>query len=1411
MASSGHSRWSRLRRWLNSQRKQRIWPTGVLYTTLALVATLSDTPRWYVADNRFEQYFNPSGVLSKMFAVWDPTRGLGSPRDDVWLVTTVPTALLRAAGMSPTLTERVFHAMVLVTFGLGVVALMRLFRPRLGPEHVLAGVLAMFSPYSASFLVPSNLFAMVAISPWFVVVFIRGMREDRPWRWAACFALLVFVAGNSDTPGLLYSGVMFAAAGLYVVVVERSATWRAVMLWLTRAGALALMCSSWMLAKTYFAAPELDARLVETEQPATSALASSWSESIRGLGNWLSYFREDGRLLKPQTVAYFEQPLIVMSTFVIPVVALVVLWRSRWPGRLLFGMMTVASLVVMVGGFGGASASPLGGSILWMFEHNTALASFRNTYKAGGGLVIGTSVLASVGAVGAYRYIVQRSRPAGVLALVVGAVVFVGAAFPFAARNMYHPFERVDAVPSYWMEAFDHLDALAVGGRSLIVPAVSQTEYRWGYVGDDLFDGLLDRPHATATGWMLSRGSAHIALEAITLAAQDPNYRPGVIGPMARRLGITEIVIRNDVDWRRANTARPAAFRRLRSDPDLELVATFGKPGTSNVVSRLDVSADAAYESTLPPVEIYRIRGATGLLTAETVPTLIVAGDAHSWPQLATAGLLDGDPLVAASAAMSDAQLRDELGRGAVAVVSDTARRRVRTLLRHEPQLSSTLADGEELDRPVRPAYPDQAGSESVAWYRDALTIEGSYVRFGGNRNDRRPSNAFDDDPATIWAVPSGAIGGVRPSLEVQLRRPTKIDRMVFRSSVSPDGTPTVAGLSVALSDGHEFDVDLDRHGVATVSFEPRVTSSLTISITDVAVFGSEVGLSEVSVEGLDLVEHIQTPADLTARDDPAIQEELRSSPVAYSFRRVARAVSGVRDGLESSRFDEEVTLKRRFEVVHDDEFSVSGTLRLLSSTSDEMIASVLEAPVQVVSKRPGGAQAEGAAYVIDGDARTSWIGGARMGTGVTLRVERQALQSVVVTVPADLATAQIRRVVIGVGSKQVKASLGSVTCVRRTTRVCTRSARAEFPPGTIADTVTVSTIKIRTDGTGDDQRVRIAEVVLYSGVGEDVSTLDMQAPVARDCIDLGLRIGRENEQLRPVLVRVDGSIGQLLASDPVAFETCEPVVLGRGANLLESANGSPLDEVALIPSAPQASVTVGSGISVSWERRSADRLDGILEGRGPATLSLRTSFDPGWELELDGQRIEATNRDTANSWTVEATGSTQFSIRYEPARQLRRALLVTIVGLLLCSMIAIWSRGRRQEVDPESPDPDVTEPDVTEPSRTSWRNDVVPVAIATVIGLALLGPIALGVGAVTIVLLRYVSGASDNIGLAPPLIVGMAAMWSALAYPAVPVSLAYANLRWAPSALVQVAIVFLIQAMCLAVRDVRVGGRSST
>jgi arabinofuranan 3-O-arabinosyltransferase len=503
---------------------------GLILTAAALLATLTNDPHAYVADARFEHAWAGEAFLDRHRQLWDSVRTLGRPTQFFSPVVGTLTAVADVVGVPPSLTQRLLHTAYLVVAGLGAAQMLRLFRPRLAPEHLVCGLLFMFNPYTTQFLLPSGLFLHYALAPWFVVAIIRGARAPAErWRWAAVFTLAVFTLGALNTASLVYALAPIGPVAFYEVVVARelrlrdlaAISWRAALLGgaASTAAVTVLLGSRWLVTEN----------LTITELPRTVSSRSSWTESWRGLGSWLTYFfRPGGSPLRPEAKPYLLQPIIVASTFVAPTVALVVLSRSRWKPRLCFGLLALTGAMILVGLFPPADPPPFGAALTRVMDDHLFARSFRNTYKAGAMLMLGVAPLVAAGATDAVRaacparWRVTRNRSGTgahgtrIRTLLIGvplALAAVMASFPFWSGNLYSPRDRMTDLPSYWQEATRWLDEQPGGGSVLVVPGVNRARYRWGYPGDVR---RLPLPpawcaHLTLTGHRRDRRPAHRA------------------------------------------------------------------------------------------------------------------------------------------------------------------------------------------------------------------------------------------------------------------------------------------------------------------------------------------------------------------------------------------------------------------------------------------------------------------------------------------------------------------------------------------------------------------------------------------------------------------------------------------------------------------------------------------------------------------------------------------------------------------------------------------------------------------------------------------------------------------------------------------------------------------------------------
>lgn len=921
-----------------------VWVQAGGFALLAALAVMRSAPDRYVADNRYDQYHAPGHRLVRMLALWDPSRGLGATREDLWPAQVVPLAALRGLGFDAVTTQRAWHIALLVVASVGAATLLRALRalrpigpvsPDQGPATsplapFLAGLVYGFGPYSLTFFLPTNLYIAYALAPWVVLAAIRGPVSARPWRWAAIAALLVGSLGNTDLPG-----VVMALGAVPLVAVWSSVRagrgWRPGAAWLARAGVLGLAVSAATLWKTLAGASVLAQRVNSTEAPETVGVASSWAESLRGLGFWLSYFRGPD-LARPQGVDLFSEPVVVVATFVPVLLALGALLLPEVRGRSLWALCLVVGGATMVGLHPIEQPVPLGRALDAAFGLSGTIAGFRSTYKGGAVLVLGTAVLAALGTEAMAARLRRSGHRRGCVAfrvMAVGGVLLAG--LPMWTGDLYDPEATSGPIPDYWHDAARTINALPGDGRVLVLPASTRAIYRWGYVGDDVLDSLIVRPQAIDVTIPLSTPEAADLLAAASAAVDDARYRPGTLAPILRRLGIDHVLIRNDLDSE-TRTLVPNRLSGLRFDPDLERIGEFGSADPDRTVTATS-SGRTSDPGDLPLLELYAVidPGPTGPRLAPLDGPLVVSGSGAALPALAADGYLDDAGAVRYSPDLDAEEVDAALDDGGRLVLSDTNRRRVtvvNSLVRDE---SWTLAADEDLDRPGSALF-DRAGSQTVAWYRDATRISSSgFPRTNnGSQPWTRPAMAFDGDLGTAWQTTElddqeGIV------LRVELRRPERIRRVRIQPVAPGAGARRVESVVLRFADGTERRVRLDPEGTeVAVDAGPGSWVEIEIaSVTDGPV--GPVGLRQVELGSLDLAEWIRMPDDLIRNQDDAdesLGRELAEAPLTLTMAR----------DFPEAPLDVEPLMRRRFRLGSGRRFDLRGELVPTDGTEVNLI-----------------------------------------------------------------------------------------------------------------------------------------------------------------------------------------------------------------------------------------------------------------------------------------------------------------------------------------------------------------------------------------------------------------------------------------------------------------------------------------
>lgn len=1256
-------------------------------TVLSLFVAFAFERGQYIADNRFVDSWAPQRLLDAYFSVWNTRIDVGGPEQHYQPVTDVLLVTLKAIGLDPWLSQRMWFATVLAIGTIGTARLARALLPGARWEAGVAGAWFICAPYTSGFFFPTSLLLNVALAPWFALAVWFGTTTRSTWRWAAVFALCAVVSGTRNPPGLMMALVPAAVTGVVLVAgggvrVRRMVSWCAVAIAL----AVAVMLPA--LMRTAMSAETLARNLGSTESVDAVSLSSSWSESARGLGFWLQYWNPNGPLVLPYLGVYFTNPFVVIATFVPPAVALATLAFGRRRVRLALGAMLSISVALMVGAYPIEAPSPLGRSLVWAYDAIPPLFAFRNVYKAGAGLVIGVGVLIAM----AINEVKQRHSarfvrrwPAQALAFGVVAVVFTATGWPLMTGNAFRYGQRLEGdVPVYWDDAFAWLDAQQGSGRVLVLPGSRSEDYRWGSAGNgDLFPSLLDRPAIAARPLTGSPAEAANLTAAFDRALTSGRYEIGTLAPIARRLGVQFVLIRNDLDWQQIGVVRPSGLDQLRDDPDLVHVGAFGEPGEN--VTRVDDDSPAAMdERSIAPVEIFAVNGVDDVVRAVSpAPAVLLSGDGAAWIALARSGVLDERGSVRAIGSLDGEEIEQELAQGASVVISDTNRRRPVNWGQEDRTLSAL--DTENVDD-----LYGVPGSQSVATYGDASRVwEAGPPDLFDPGAEYRAAAAFDGDAATSWLTGSFSAPG-RQELRIELARSTAIDEVRVRVA-EPGGGRTVTRVAVVTPDSEPRTFDVSAGIDNVLRIPPTFTDVLAVVVVEVVGAGSGLfGLSEVSVEGLDLSERVAMPEDLAilSKDNSRIAELLESSPITVEMQR-----------LIGDPRDTENSLARRFRYPARRSVDLSGSVQIGPGSSEVGLAELLRSPLSVAAQpRTGSTPASDSFATLDGDPATSWkaprnenstlgvrssLGGAQQATIVfaqhenavvpeLLRVRRGGLE-----VEFDARSRCARDGVHRVGQILVAVVVDANAC----------SMQFSWPSITMPTDDVLFTLQpgSSTDLEGQTKAIEVME----TWIGDETNTLAYRPGVCRD--DLVFLDGA------PIEVRLVGSLGDLLDGEAIAMESCEPVDVASGWREITTVTGLPLDWLRLdtvdgnspIPAEP---------VDVKVLDRGSDDYRLSIDAPAGTQVILGQAYSRGWQAASDLGDLSGTQSlDTQAGWTLTADGLQELHISLA-GRSLYR--VVTLVSVTLLSILLIVIVGNPRRRDPESVAP-----------RPQWRTVRIPVA----------------------------------------------------------------------------------------------------
>ncbi len=851
--------------------------TGALATVLTLLAR----PGIYVADARYELFADPAARLSRSLTVWDPSRDIGRAAEEFWPGLVLFSTLIHSLGLPEWANQRLLHAALLTLGATGAMVLSKTLGREAFSTTVIAGVIYGFGPFSALYLVPSPLYVSYAIAPWVVIAVIRAGRNQAPLRWAGIASLLIFLAGNADPPGLVFALVPAFITWL-ALMGGRPQTRRPLAAFTLSTIVATGLASSAMLVKTTAGAAALSHRLSETESAQAVAAHSSFAESLRGMGFWLSYLELGPTIFRDQGRLFLDSWAMVLLTFVPLIVGIAALARRRQSTDLLSLAWLVAAVVLMAGPHPVTNPSPYGRFLLRVYDMSDVAFGFRSTHKAGVGLALATAMLAASGFTTLIGWTQTRLRSSRGLPTIGVAIILLALSQPFWRTDLYDPALVSAELPEHWQETAHWFEQHPPEGRVLVLPGTTNNGYRWGSVGDDLLDPIIPGRVVASTLPLSTPLSADL-IQRMDEVLTSSSYEAGTLLPLAQRLGISHIVIRNDLDWSVQGVTRPGELEPLRADPDLNIVASFGPQGLFSS-SPDDPGANFTQtEQKLPAVQVYEVNQATrpaGLLVlpdGDHPRQILLSGDASGLVSAASHGLLDGGHPVRYSAGLDQGELLDMATDTALIVITDSNTQRDRKINYYgydEIPLLTNQASASTTNNHWLPAdFPEQAAAT-------ATRLEGAQVSSSIDPwllgATHQPAAALDDDPSTSWFIPFFASGEPQ-SWSVQFVSPNSSSGVNIAFS---DKAERASNLEVWL-DGDV--VQFDRTSLGLVVHPSTPFTKLQIHFDPLGPGFDPVAIREVTFSDVQPRLITSVPVDLGQQiaSNPVLGQQLAETPLS--------------------------------------------------------------------------------------------------------------------------------------------------------------------------------------------------------------------------------------------------------------------------------------------------------------------------------------------------------------------------------------------------------------------------------------------------------------------------------------------------------------------------------------------------
>jgi arabinofuranan 3-O-arabinosyltransferase len=1259
--------------------RTRLGATAVIPLLLVAMSFLQ-APGTVTFDTDLDLSLNPSHLLHRALHLWSAQSGFGGVGDQTYgfLFPMGPFFLIGHLLQLPDwVVQRLWAGLVLVLAYEGARRLVRRLISPLPVVTIVAGLAWALSPRMLTVIGPFSAEALpVALLPWVVLPLVVHLPHDpRRAAWRSGLAVLCLGAVNATA-----SLAVLPVPLLYLLT--RTNGWR------TTARSLAWWLSAVVLASLWWIGPLL--LLGAYSPPFTDWVESARTTTypvgafaaLRGATDWVAYVPSGAHGFWPAAWDLATSPGLVALTGLVGVLGLAGLSSRRLPERRFLLLTAILGFAVLTLGHAGSPASPFSGTARDLLDG--ALVPFRNIYKFDPvlrlPLVLGLAHLVHrVATRERARRWVPTGRRVGPL-LVAGLLLAVAA--PAWAGSL-RPGPGFSALPSWWSSAADFVASDGVAGRTLVVPQATTGRYRWGRTIGEPLEALATSPWAVRDQVPLTQAGNTRVVDAVEAVLSSGRGSTALAAVLARS-GVGQLIVRNDLDRRTADTLPPVRVRQaLERSPGLRLLRSFGPP--QPVPGSDTAIIDGAIDTAPAALEVWGVDPVvSGPHLAPLNDVVALSGGPEDLLALLEASVVGPvQPTVLSSDIDTDAGTGTGTWPGP-RVITDGLQRRERSFGRVHDALGPVLTATESY-RQVRPAHDllpsstvDQTVDQTVAAYDGLVSITASSSAaypdsFGGTDLTHQPSAALDRDAATFWSTGS-------------LTRPIGQWLQVTRSAASTDRTVTIRLISRPGFGPVVTSLRLDTEAGSVVRPVAATEDDQVLELPRgswtrlrVGIAGIKgpsrigvVGLREVTLSGAAPLRTLIAPSVLPpgSRQPAVVLRAPEQVEPCVVVAEVQRCDPGSAQPSEEAR-----ALDRTFSLSSEGSFALSGTVlpgqglglaQLLRPFGDVLTATA--------SSSLDGGGGVGAAAAVDGDVRTSWVANpaeALPALSISWKTPQPISEIVLVHAQQPVVSAPV---LVHVNSRQGQrdAYAGPDGTVRFAP-LRTSSVILTFPEILVASSRSTRSTLTSPLPVGIAE-VRLPQVAAQAG--PSLST----ASTGAFC-GFGPVVTVDGT---PYPTKVIGTVGDLRSSRPLQLEPCGPplsLTAGTHRVRVEASAEFVVRSVVLRP--PDAAAVAApdrSLVARSWGQVHRS----LQVGTGTdSLLVVPEAANRGWRATLDGRALRAMTVDGwQQGWVVPAGDGGRLSLDYTPDRLYRLALLGGgLAALLLLVLAALSVRSQVREL----------------------------------------------------------------------------------------------------------------------------------